>query len=180
MTSTDDQPRRNTARRIRSIFFNIGLFALVFWAVSTFQSRNMLDSAGQSAPALRGLTIGGDTWELAQGGQRPLLVYFFAPWCKVCSASADNLVRLRRWRDEAHLDIVAVALDWSDIDAVRDYAQRHELNVPVLLADMNVARDWQIYAFPSYYVLDSEHRIVRSDVGYTSQLGLWWRTWAAD
>ena len=66
------------------------------------------------------------------------------------------------------------------MDDVRDYAERHELNVPVLLADMNVARDWQIYAFPSYYVLDSEHRVVRSDIGYSSQLGLLWRALMVD
>ena len=91
-----------------------------------------------------------------------------------------DLVRLRRWLDEADLDIVAVALDWSDVDEVRDYAERHELNVPVLLADRSVARDWQIYAFPSYYVLDSEHRLVRSDIGYSSQFGLLWRALMVD
>ncbi|MGB5332643.1 MAG: hypothetical protein WBN05_08900 [Woeseiaceae bacterium] len=32
-------------------------------------------------------------------------------------------------------------------------------------------------AFPSYYVLDREHRIVRRDIGYSTQLGLWWRAW---
>ena len=177
MTHTDDQPRGNTARRIRSILLNVGLFALVFWAVSAFQSRNMLATGGQAAPPLQATTLAGESWELGSLGQRPVLVYFFAPWCKVCGASADNLVRLRQWRGETELGIVAVALDWSDIDEVRDYAKRHELNVPVLLADMTVARDWQIYAFPSYYVLDSEHRVVRSDIGYSSQLGLWWRTW---
>ena len=180
MTSTDDQSRKDTARRFRSILLNIGLFALVFWAVSTFQSRNMLDSAGQPAPALKAPTLAGDSWELGSPGQRPVLVYFFAPWCKVCGASADNLVRLRRWLDETDLHIVAVALDWSEVDDVRDYAERHELNVPVLLADRNVAKDWQIYAFPSYYVLDSEHRVVRSDIGYSSQFGLLWRALMVD
>ena len=140
--------------------------------------RSLLSSrATCSTPPLQANTLAGESWELGSFGQRPVLVYFFAPWCKVCGASADNLVRLRQWRGETELGIVAVALDWSDIDEVRDYAKRHELNVPVLLADMTVARDWQIYAFPSYYVLDSEHRVVRSDIGYSSQLGLWWRTW---
>jgi hypothetical protein len=50
----------------------------------------------------------------------------------------------------------------------------------VVLGDSGIARDWQIYAFPSYYVLDSRHRIVRRDVGYSSQLGLLWRAWLVD
>jgi peroxiredoxin len=169
-----------TSRSIRSLLVNAVLFLLVFWAVTTFQSRNMLASDARAAPVLRGPTLAGETYELANAASRPVLVYFFAPWCKICAASADNLVRLRRWNDTTDLEIVAVALDWSDIDDVRDYAERHELNMPVLLGDADIPRRWQVYGFPSYYVLDSEHRVVESDIGYTSQLGLWWRTWIVD
>jgi hypothetical protein len=35
-------------------------------------------------------------------------------------------------------------------------------------------------AFPTYYVLDSERRIRRRDLGYSTQFGLWWRTWLVD
>jgi hypothetical protein len=76
--------------------------------------------------------------------------------------------------------MVAVALDWGNADEVRAYVERHELDITVVLGDANVARDWQIYAFPSYYVLDSEHRIARRDIGYSSQLGLLWRAWTVD
>jgi peroxiredoxin len=175
----DDQPRGNTARRYRSILLNIGLFLLVFWAVSAFQSRNMLASGGDVAPELRGTTLAGDAFDLASTRMRPTLVYFFAPWCKVCGASADNLVRLRRWTDAADLEMVAVALDWGNVEDVRAYAERHELDMPVLLGDLNIARQWQVYGFPSYYVIDSDRRIVRSDIGYSTQLGLLWRTWSA-
>ena len=37
--------------------------------------------------------------------------------------------------------------------------------------------NWQIYGFPSYYVLDSRHRVLRRDIGYSTQLGLWLRAW---
>ena len=38
--------------------------------------------------------------------------------------------------------------------------------------------DWSVRAFPTYYVLDSEQRIKRRDIGYSTQLGLLWRSWA--
>ena len=91
--------------------------------------------------------------------------------------SADNLVRLRRWRDVEDLEIVAVALDWESEAEVRDYVERHELNARVVLAGAEVARDWRIQAFPSYYVLDERHRVLRRDIGYSTQLGLWLRAW---
>jgi len=159
---------------------NVALFAAVFLAVTTWQSRNMLDTGGELAPGLRGTTLAGAPYDLGDASGRPALVYFFAPWCKVCAASSGNLERLRRWRDESELEMVAVALDWGTVEDVRDYVARHELEMPVVLGDASIARDWQIYAFPSYYVLDSQHRIARRDVGYSSQLGLLWRAWLVD
>jgi len=63
------------------------------------------------------------------------------------------------------------------LDEVRDYVEHHDLNVTVVLGGASVARQWQIQAFPSYYVLNSEHKVVRRDIGYSSQLGLWLRAW---
>ncbi len=159
---------------------NVALFAAVFFAVTAWQSRNMLATGGEAAPGLRGTTLAGEPYDLVNAGDRPALVYFFAPWCKVCAASAGNLERLRRWRDESELEMVAVALSWDSVEEVRDYVERHELDLPVVLGDANVARNWQIYAFPSYYVVDSQQRIARRDVGYSSQLGLLWRAWRVD
>jgi len=173
-------PATKRLRRLRSLLLNAGLFVAVFLVATAYQSRNMLDTGDQSAPALRGTTLAGKPYDLADAELRPALVYFFAPWCKVCAASAGNLNRLRRWRDASELEMIAVALDWDTAEEVRAYAERHELDITVVLGDANVARNWQIYAFPSYYVLNSEHRITRRDVGYSSQLGLLWRAWTVD
>lgn len=153
---------------------------VMFLIVTAFQSRNMLPTDRQSAPALRAATLQGDPYNLEATLTRPVLVYFFAPWCNYCAASSDNLVRLRRWREEIDLEIVTVALDWQDVGEISAYADRHDLNMPVVLGNAQVARDWQVYAFPTYYVLDSQHRIVRRDLGYSTQAGLWWRTWAVN
>ena len=141
------------------------------------QSRNMLAAHGQLAPDLEGTTLAGEPYKLKDGTARPALVYFFAPWCRVCAASAGNLNRLRRWRDANDIEIIAVALDWAAVQDVRDYVERHDLKVNVVLGDARVARDWQVQAYPSYYVLNSEHEVVRRDIGYSSQAGLWFRAW---
>lgn len=174
---TGKQMSRKGPRRIRSLLLNAALFIAVFVAITTYQSRNMLATGDQPAPALRGTTLAGGHYDLGDASDRPALVYFFAPWCRICAASAGNLDRLRRWRDESEFEMVAVALDWSTEEEVRNYVARHDLGLTVVFGDAGVARDWQIYAFPSYYVLDSGHRIARRDIGYSSQLGLLWRAW---
>ena len=167
-------------RKRSSLIKNALIFVLVFFGVSTFQARNMLSSSGTPAPALSGTLLYGGTYDLAAAGNRPVLVYFFAPWCAFCAASSDNLTRLRRMRAEESLQILAVALDWQDINEVQEYVDRHGLDLPVLLGDSRVARAWRVHAFPTYYALDSEHRIQRRDLGYSTQLGLLWRTWLLD
>ena len=163
--------------KVRAFLLNAGLIVVVFFGVLSFQSRNMLAADGQAAPELRGTTLSGQRYDLQHAAARPALVYFFAPWCRICAASAGNLNRLRRWRANEDIEIVAVALDWDTAVEVRDYVERHDLNVTVVLGDAKLARQWQIQAYPSYYVLDDEHRIVRRDIGYSSQLGLWVRAW---
>ena len=171
---------RRFLRKHSSMFLNLLFFLAVFVAISAFQTRNMLSSSGSAAPTLSGPLLRGGTYDLKIAGERPALIYFFAPWCNFCAASSDNLTRLRRIRDEDSLEILTVVLDWQNLQEVQDYVDRHDLDLPVLLADRQVAQDWHVMAFPTYYVLDSERRIRRRDLGYSTQFGLWWRTWLVD
>lgn len=156
------------------------LLVVAFMVISAYQARNLLASAGQPAPLLQAMTLDGELFDLADFESRPVLIYFFAPWCPYCSASADNIVRLRRLRSEEQLAIVVVALAWTEEEEVLDYASKHKLNVPVIMGNTGIAAAWKVYAFPTYYVLDSHHRVVRRDLGYSSQLGLLWRSWLVE
>jgi thiol-disulfide isomerase/thioredoxin len=104
------------------------------------------------------------------------LIYFFAPWCKVCAASSGNIESLRSLRSEDDLKVFLVALDWQTESEVDEYVKRYEITVPVLLGDRKIANDWNIYAFPTYYILDDKKRVIRRDLGYSTLAGLWWRT----
>ena len=156
------------------------MFIAKFLIVTAVQTRNLLSTDQQTAPPLTAATLYGEIYDLESARGRPALIYFFAPWCTYCAVSSANLVRLREWRDASELEIIVVALDWRSAKEVNAYATKHELNMPVVLGNAEIARDWQIYAFPTYYVLDSQHRIVKRDLGYSTQAGLWWRTWFAD
>jgi thiol-disulfide isomerase/thioredoxin len=171
------QKFRQFLKQRKGLFLNALFFVVVFLGISAFQTRNMLSTSDITAPALNGPLLRGGSYDLAASGDRPVLVYFFAPWCKFCAVSSDNLTRLRRFRDDDSLEILTVVLDWQDLDEVREYVDRHELNLPVVLGDRQIAQDWRVFAFPTYYVLDSERLVRRRDLGYSTQFGLWWRTW---
>ena len=168
---------RQFLRRRASLLWNILFFVAVFLAVTAFQTRNMLPTSNTTAPGLSGLLLRGGEYDINSAGERPVLVYFFAPWCKFCAASSGNLTRLRRFRDADSLEILTVVLDWQNLAEVREYVDRHGLDVPVVLGNRRIAQDWRVSAFPTYYVLDSNRRVQHRDMGYSTQLGLWWRTW---
>ena len=158
----------------------IGVEALVFIAilagVLAYQSRNLLPTDARPAPALSATTLAGGFFELQAETAPTTLVYFFAPWCKICAASSSNINLLRRLRGEEDLRVLMVALDWQSTDEVQGYVDRHNISVPVLLGDSKIASNWNIYAFPTYYMLDGKQRVVRRDLGYSTLAGLWWRS----
>jgi hypothetical protein len=158
----------------------LGIEALVFIAilagVLAYQSRNLLPAKAHPSPALIAATLGGAPFDLHEDAAPATLVYFFAPWCKICAASSSNINMLRRMRGEQDLRVLMVALDWQSSDEVQGYVDRHEISVPVVLGDSQIASDWNIYAFPTYYVLNSELQVVSRDLGYSTLAGLWWRS----
>lgn len=151
------------------------IFLAVVAGVHAWQTRGLLPAGASAAPPLELEDLSGRARSLAEFSGRPTLLYFFAPWCGVCAASADNLQRLARWRRDA-VDVVLVALDYADGAEVAAYVERHGLTMPVLLGNAETARHWQVPGYPTYYVLDGRGHIRQRDFGYSTTPGLWWRT----
>jgi len=162
--------------RLRRWLPDIAVFVVLLAGIHLYRTQDMLPTGNDPAPPLILQKLDGGTGGLRDAGGRPALVYFFAPWCKVCAASSHNLRNLRRIRDEEDLAVILVALDWEDHSEVTEYIDRHELDAPVLLGNLRTAQQWGISVFPTYYMLDSEHRVSRRDYGYSTLLGLWLRS----
>jgi len=141
-----------------------------------YQSNGLLQTGESPAPPLQATLLDGSPYDLKTDPAQATLVYFFAPWCGVCAASSGNIEHLRKLRSDDGLEILLVALDWETRDEVQAYVDKHEISVPVLLGDASIARDWNIYAFPTYYMLDSLQRVAHRDLGYSTLAGLWLRS----
>lgn len=173
-------PLLSRFRGIRKWLPEVLVVVIVVSGVHLYRTQDMLNADYEAAPSLRLMTLDGATGGIDATSGRPTLVYFFAPWCHFCAASAHNIRNLRRIRGEADLSILLVALDWQTVDEVREYADRHELDLPVLLGTRDTSRDWGISVFPTYYILDSAQRVAHRDYGYSTLAGLWVRSVFAD
>lgn len=152
------------------------LVVAIVGGVQAWRARDLLPAGERTlAPALGLRDLEGRTWNLTQLAGRPAVIYFFAPWCRVCAASSPQLRWFHRWRGD-DVTVLMVGLDWSAESELREYAARHALPLPVLAGHAAIAAQWRIRGYPTYYVLDANGRVAARDVGFTTAVGLWFRT----
>ena len=151
------------------------LILAIFLAVTAWQGRDLV-SEQTPAPSFRLPALFGSPVALEDLRGRRVLIYFFAPWCKVCELSISNLNWVRKLRDEESIALLAVALSYKDLQSVEAFLERNVLDVPVLLGTPELFNSYRIGAFPTVYALNESGDIDSSTVGYATTLGLWWRT----
>ena len=158
----------------RSLGVQVVIFVLAFQGISWLREARLLD-VQTPPPQITLPALEGGTPLPVQQNPKRTLVYFFAPWCSICHASIDNVQDLYA-KHHSQLDVVLVAMDFGNKEEVRSFLSQHSLTMPVLLGNEAVKRQWRIEAYPTYYVLDSDGMVENASMGYSSSLGLAWRT----
>jgi thiol-disulfide isomerase/thioredoxin len=154
---------------------DLTLLLTLMLVVGAFQTRNHPRGA---APSYTFTSLAQAPVTLASFAGKPTLLAVWAPWCGVCKAESGNVSRARAWLGE-RANVVSVATAFNDVSEVQRYMSAQGVDYPVVLAQDDFQRLMHIDAFPTVFVLDSQGRIVASMQGYTTTLGLVWRTlWA--
>jgi thiol-disulfide isomerase/thioredoxin len=155
--------------------FDLFALMIIMWGVHAWQTRDL--PLGEPAPStLLNLLASNDLAPAIQHGEAGV-VYFFAPWCGVCKHSIGNL-------DQQLLDgdlkwATAIALDFAHQSEVAEFVSETGIVLPVLLGSTQTAADWNVRAFPTYFVIDEAGNIASRSVGYSTSLGLRMRSWLA-
>lgn len=160
---------------MKSLFHYLAIlvvFALVTW----WQTKDMLSTNETPAPyfSLPTLSQPDQRFNIAQLQEKQTVLYFFAPWCTICRYSMPNLEKLY---SDGSVNAVAVVLDYSSIEEVQTFANELGLSMPVLLGSRNTASDYRVSAYPTYYVINEDLKIVSRAMGYSTEFGLTVRTW---
>jgi thiol-disulfide isomerase/thioredoxin len=155
-----------------ALAFDVGVIILVFIAIHAWNTRQL--PQGNAVPELVLAQLDSAVIEQELPSDGVGVVYFFAPWCFYCKNSIDNLDKLVASGDLAWAR--AVALDYGDQGEVRQFVAETGLSQPVLLGTPQTTQDWNINAFPTYFVIDANGDITGRSVGYSTSLGLWVRS----
>lgn len=154
---------------------DLSVMLAIVLVIGAFQTRNHPRGA---APPYTFTTLEQAPVTLSSLAGKPTLLAVWAPWCGVCKAESGNVSRARSWLGD-RANVVSVATAFNDVSEVRQYMTAQGVDYPVLLAAEDFQKVMHVEAFPTVFVIDSQGRIVSSMQGYTTTLGLVWRTlWA--
>ena len=167
--------RHSSSRWLRGLAEAL-LIVLVVGGVYAWQSRDMLPANQRElAPHFELVDLEGRAWSPETLRGKPAVIYFFAPWCSVCAASAPQLRWFQRLT-HGSIELLFIGQDWENLAQLMDYADRHQVPAPVLAGTSQTARDYRLRGYPTYYVIDADGRIAARDFGFTTAIGLWLRT----
>lgn len=115
---------------------------------------------GETVPALTVTRMDDNSeYTLSQlnATDKPTLLWFWAPWCPICSNEAPRMQHLAEQNDT--INVVAIG-GRDDLTNGPDFVSRHGLTAPTLLFDesMQVWEHYRIPGQPAAILLDTEGR----------------------
>jgi thiol-disulfide isomerase/thioredoxin len=169
-------PQKTLIQKAQPWLLQLGFFIVFFIAINWWQTKDMLENNSQlKQTQLNIVDILGESFKFEFNHQsKPTLIYFFAPWCGICHLSIDNLEAIYQ-KNASDLNVLVIALGWQSKQEIDDFIQEHKLSMPILFGTNTIQQSFKIHAFPSYYLIDEDAKVIAKDSGYSTALGLNWR-----
>ena len=116
---------------------------------------------------LRGKTVRTDT--LSNGG-KPMIIDFFATWCKPCNRELSAISEVYdEWQEETGVKLIAVSIDQAhNINKVKPLVDQLGWPYEVLLdPNGDLKRALGVQLIPYVLVVDGDGKIIGKHQGYT-------------
>lgn len=124
-------------------------------------------AVGSDAPEFRAVHIEtGDTVNLASYEGDVVLLNIWATWCAPCRQEMPSMERLYREMREDGLRVVAVSVDATGPDIVRQFADELDLTFDILHdRGQGIEATYQTTGLPESFVIDRHGVIVKKEIG---------------
>ena len=147
-------------------------FLLVFFGVRAWQQQAMPKGL---APPIVGHTVEGKTVSLSDYRGKPVLLYFWASWCRICEIEQDSIRSLA-----ADYPLLSVALRSGNALQLGQYMDDKDFHITTIVDEFGeIAARYGVRGTPTAFFIDTDGRIRSVEVGYTSGIGMRVRMWLA-
>jgi len=137
--------------------------------LSVFVFAQEEELSGKTAPNFKLMNLDGKYIELSkETGNGPVLLSFWATWCKPCLEEMVEYNKIYEQYKEKGFKLIAISTDTEkSIAKVKPYIKSKEYQFPVLLdTNGDVARKYYAQQMPYTVILDKNGNIVYSHLGY--------------
>jgi len=141
--------------------------AIVFATRDTQRSTATDTALGEPAPAITGVGIDGEAYDLDDHRGEWVVVNFFATWCTGCVLEHPQLVEFSERHANGDASVVSVTFD-DDVAAVKGFFAKEGGEWPVLTEGIEgVAINYGVTAVPETYLVSPAGFVVDKLVGPT-------------
>lgn len=95
-----------------------------------------------------------------------VLIDFWGTWCFPCKKSTPELQRVHEQFKDQKVKVFGLAVKENDWTAPEKYMKEGEYTYPILLRADEVAKQYQVRAFPSFFVISKDGRILHEARGF--------------
>ncbi len=122
---------------------------------------------GSEAPNIKAVNLAtGDSVELADYFGDVVLLNVWATWCAPCEQEMPAMQRLHEQLGPKGVRVVAVSVDVTDSEEVRQWVNERNLTFDVLHdRSGEIERLYQTTGWPESFVIDQEGVIVKKEIG---------------
>jgi cytochrome c biogenesis protein CcmG/thiol:disulfide interchange protein DsbE len=98
----------------------------------------------------------------------PVLMSFWALWCKMCIKELDALKPYAEEFDSLNITLLAISQDKTrSVPKVKPFATSHKWSYQVVLDPENAMRQlYNVQAMPTFFIIDQNKQIVFTHQGY--------------
>ena len=98
----------------------------------------------------------------------PVMISFWALWCKMCIKELDALRPYAEEFDSLGITLLAISQDKTRaVPRVKPFATSHKWTYQVVLDPENTMRDlYNVQAMPTFFIIDQNKKIVFTHQGY--------------
>ena len=149
-------------------------FMMVIIAILAIRMWQQQDLAYGNVPSFYSNTLTGETLSSHPPANEPMLIHFWATWCKICYVENDNIQTIGN-----HYKTLNIAMQSGSDEEIIEFAIANDIKLDNIINDNSgtLSKMFGVVGTPTSFIINPEGLIQFSEVGYTTRAGLWLRLW---